>query len=74
MQHIMTIENGKYPIILEQYERATQRFKVTYGLQIKRNLDYAAAAEEFGLCYFHMLACEGKFDHWSYDGNECSND
>ena len=66
MQHIITVENGKYPIILEQYERATQRFKVTYGLQIKRHLDYAAAAEEFGLCYFHMLACEGKIEPGLY--------
>lgn len=62
MRHVITVENGKYPIILEQSESASLRFKVKYGLQIKRNLTYEEAANEFGLCYFHMLACDGKLD------------
>lgn len=64
MKHILTVDNGKYPIILEMHEstKRQDRFKVTYGLDVEKNLNYHEAAQRFGFCYFHMLACEGKFE------------
>lgn len=50
-----------YGLLLEQ--RANGTFKVTYGKEVKDNLEYAEAAKEFGLCLFHALACEGKLDN-----------
>ena len=68
MKHIITVENGEYPITLEMHSSKKeqtedqQRFKVTYGLEVHKRLDYYNAAKTFGFCYFHMLACAGKFD------------
>lgn len=66
MKHILTVPNGKYPIVLEMHstkkDKAEPRFKVTYGLEVHKNLDYYNAAKTFGFCYFHMLACEAKFE------------
>jgi len=68
MKHVLTVLNGKYPIVLEMHaskkeqSQDQQRFKVSYGLDVERNLNYHDAAQRFGVCYFHMLACEGKFD------------
>lgn len=68
MKRVLTVPNGKYPLILEMHaskkeqSQDQQRFKVTYGLEIYKHLNYYNAAKTFGFCYFHMLACEGKFD------------
>ncbi len=45
-----------YAIKLEQ--RSDLSFRVTYGLQVKDNLNYSQAAAEYGLCLFHALACD----------------
>lgn len=37
-----------------------KRFAVVYGLQLKADLTYAAAAKEFGECVLHSLACDSK--------------
>lgn len=39
------------------------RFTVTYGLQVKKGLNYEQAAREFGYCVFHALACDGMLDN-----------
>lgn len=52
---------GQYPVTVEQYG-ATKRFRVTYGQQITRGLDYEGAAREYGLCVFHALACAGRIE------------
>lgn len=67
MKHVLTVMNGKYPLILEMHtskkeQSQDQRFKVSYGLEVHKRLDYYNAAKTFGFCYFHMLACEGKFE------------
>ena len=68
MKHILAVENGRYPLVLEMHSSKKeqtedqQRFKVTYGLEVHKRLDYYNAAKTFGFCYFHMLACEGKFE------------
>jgi hypothetical protein len=39
------------------------KFTVTYGLQVKKGLNYAQAAAEFGECVMHEACCEGKLDN-----------
>lgn len=39
------------------------RFTVTYGQQVIAGLDYKHAAEEFGYCVFHHLACQSLLDN-----------
>lgn len=51
----------QYPIYLDQ--RGPDNFTVTYGLQVKRNLDYRSAALELGACIMHALACEDRLDN-----------
>lgn len=41
-------------------QSAHGKFRVTYGKQVRRDLDYVEAAHELGECIFHALACEGK--------------
>lgn len=55
------ITNLGFPIKLHQ--KATGLFAVTYGLQLKSDLDYAQAAAELGSCIMHALACESKLDN-----------
>ncbi len=38
-------------------------FTVTYGLQVKKKLNYWQAATEYGQCIMHMLANRGKLDN-----------
>ena len=38
------------------------RFTVKYGKSVRRDLDYAAAAAEFGSCVMHQAACDGRID------------
>lgn len=56
-------EGQAFPIKVEQHEDRTKLFRVTYGKEVTDDLDYQQAANEFGLCVFHSLACEGKLDN-----------
>lgn len=38
------------------------RFTVQYGKQIRKGLDYSAAAAQFGSCVMHQAACDGRLD------------
>ena len=60
MKEILHIENGAFPLILEQSKSG--KFRVRYGLQVTSGLRYGEAAKQFGECYFHMLACDGKLN------------
>lgn len=44
-------------------QQGIDRFTVSYGLQVKKDLDYSQAAKELGCCIFHHLACEGVLDN-----------
>ena len=48
---------------VEQAGGRKKLFTVTYGKQVQSNLPYARAAVEFGRCFFHALACQGKLDN-----------
>lgn len=48
-------------LVLEQY--ANGLFRVSYGLQVTDDLTYNEAAQEFGYCLFHALACDGQLDN-----------
>lgn len=54
-------EIAGFPIILEQSER-NKLFTVTYGQQVRRELNHSQAAQELGRCILHALACENKVD------------
>ena len=60
MKTVIVIETGDYPVKLEQQSNGD--FRVTYGVEVKSGLGYSVAAEEFGLCVFHALACAGKLE------------
>lgn len=53
--------NGSYPVRLIQ--TGFDAFTVSYGLQVKRGLNYADAAAELGTCLMHLCACEGRLDN-----------
>jgi hypothetical protein len=61
-QTVTTFTDGDIPVLLEQDEKNGQRFRVTYGAQVRSGLSYAQAAKEYGECVFHSLACAGKLD------------
>jgi hypothetical protein len=50
--------NLAFPVSLHQV--GIDRFTVTYGKQIKTDLNYHHAALELGACIMHALACDGK--------------
>jgi len=55
-------EPGQYPVKLEQHEgpiASSPRFRVTYGKQVRDDLNYAAAAREVGYCLMHQAGCAG---------------
>lgn len=52
--------NTDIPVTLEQ--RSNGRFRVTYGCEIRDNLDYADAARIYGECLFHSLTCAGALE------------
>lgn len=60
MKTVFEIELAGYPIKVDRLAR--NKFTVTYGLDVKPNLDYDAAARALGTCIFHALTCEGKLD------------
>ena len=45
-------------IQLDQQTSGRELFTVTYGLQRRAGLTYAAAARELGECILHHLCCE----------------
>lgn len=57
--HTETVEN-QYPVAL--YQRSNGNYRVTYGAEVNDNLDYIKAAEHYGYCLFHALACAGKLE------------
>jgi hypothetical protein len=62
MRKVCYAINGlAFPIKLEQ--SGIDRFYVTYGMQVKGPLAYAAAASELGANIMHALACEGRLDN-----------
>lgn len=61
MKECFKIEIGGMPIILSQHGR--DNFTVTYWKQVKRKLNYGAAASELGACIMHALACESILDN-----------
>jgi hypothetical protein len=54
-------EISQFPITLAQ--RGPDDFRVTYGKQVKSELNYSQAARELGSCIMHALACESKIDN-----------
>lgn len=63
MRPVHTDNSIPFGIKLEQSESGGKLFRVTYGLQAKDNLSYVEAANEYGLCLFHALACAGLIDN-----------
>ena len=61
MKTAIDLNNLAFPMKVEQH--GPEDFRVTYGKQVKDHLTYEEAAEEFGLCVFHALACDGKLDN-----------
>ena len=55
-----TLAANGYPVIVRQSDNRT--FSVQYGKQLTSGLSYTEAAQEFGYCIFHALACEGKIE------------
>lgn len=60
-QTCIELKDLAFPVKVEQTGRDS--FTVTYGLKIKKGLNYARAAAEFGECVFHALACDGALDN-----------
>ena len=52
---------GAPDIALDQ--QGKDRFRVTYGQQVKAGLTYSQAATELGACIMHALACDGRLDN-----------
>lgn len=57
----INLENLAFPVKVEQ--TGVDRFTVSYGLQVKKGLNYGQAAKEFGECVFHALACDSLLDN-----------
>jgi len=55
---IFETELAGFPITVTQDSKT--KFTVTYGKEVKSNLNYILAAEKLGYAIFHALACEGK--------------
>lgn len=56
-----SLDNLAFPVKLEQ--QGIDRFTVTYGLQVKKNLSYNEAATELGASIMHALACDSLLDN-----------
>lgn len=48
---------------IELHQRGPDRFRVTYGRQVKDELTYSQAALELGADIMHWLACDAKLDN-----------
>lgn len=60
MKTVHEFKDGDYPVKLEQ--RASGKFRVTYGEQVSDQLNELEAAKEYGVCVMHSLCCAGKVD------------
>ena len=56
----LTLDSLAFPIKLSQ--QGADKFTVTYGKQVKKDLNYDLAALELGACIMHALACDGLLD------------
>ena len=45
------------------YQKKPDCFTVVYGMHVKTDLRYEAAAAEYGECIMHALACDSKLDN-----------
>lgn len=52
---------GQHTVTLWRHSKR-DRFAVTYGCHHADNLTHTGAAEEFGGCQMHALACNGLLD------------
>jgi hypothetical protein len=53
--------SGDVPVILKQARN--KLFTVIYGKQVRKDLPYENALNEYGSCVFHSLACAGVLDN-----------
>lgn len=58
---IKTEIEHQHPVSLIQ--TGLDRFTVVYGKQATVGLSYAQAADEYGSCVMHALACAGRLDN-----------
>lgn len=49
--------------LVQLQQRGVDSFTVVYGLDVRRNLDYAQAARELGCGLMHQLACDSMIDN-----------
>lgn len=56
--HSVKGEGLGFPIAL--YQTDIDRFEVRYGRYGRTGLTYSEAAEEYGECILHALACSGR--------------
>lgn len=61
MKTCFETEIGGMPVQLKQ--SGVDSFTVVYFKQIKKDLNYEAAATELGACIMHALACESRLDN-----------
>lgn len=63
----MTLKNvldmPEIELKIEQAGGRKKLFTITYGHQVQKDLPYSRAAEEFGRCMFHALACRSHLDN-----------
>ena len=63
MKTVFETKLAGYDIKLEKHNGRGERFRVTYGAQVSRPLDYGEAAYELGSCLMHALRLEGRMDN-----------
>lgn len=62
---ITTYDNGDTPVHLLGTKSGCGRlFAVLYGKQLKFDLEYEEACNEFGACCMHSACCAGRMDDW----------
>lgn len=58
----------QYPVAVGiEGSGADASFTVTYGAHVRKGLNYAEAAHEYGECVFHALQCEGLLDDVTFE-------
>lgn len=62
MRLIFSIPADKVPFGISLHQKSKKNFTVTYGKEVKSNLSYTEAAQQFGLSLMHALNCDGKLD------------
>jgi hypothetical protein len=61
MKTCIELNDLPFPVRVEQ--SASGKFRVTYGKEVHSGLSYEKAANRFGLCVFHALACADKLNN-----------